>query len=84
MLDAWQDGVPGGTGKQFDWQLAGLELSMPIILAGGLNPDNVIEAINTLHPAAVDVSGGVELRPGIKDAAKIREFIAAVRTADQQ
>lgn len=84
LLDAWQDGVPGGTGKQFDWQLARLELSLPVILAGGLNPGNVVEAIKMLHPAAVDVSGGVELSPGIKDAVKIREFIAAVKTAEQQ
>ena len=84
LLDAWQEGVPGGTGKHFDWHLARLQLSMPIILAGGLNRENVAEAIEMLRPAAVDVSGGVELKPGIKDTAKIKEFIAAVRAADQQ
>ncbi len=82
LLDAWQEGVPGGTGKSFDWQLAPTELPLPIVLAGGLNSENVAAAIGLLHPAAVDVSGGVELSPGIKDAAKIKTFIAAVRAAD--
>ncbi len=58
--------------------------SLPVVLAGGLHEDNVGNAIRTLHPAAVDVSGGVEHSPGIKDAHKIRRFIAAVRAADQQ
>lgn len=83
LLDAWQEGMPGGTGKPFDWQLALLDFSMPIVLAGGLNQDNVAAAIKLLHPAAVDVSGGVELSPGIKDVDKISKFIAAVRSADQ-
>jgi len=83
LLDAWQQGVPGGTGKSFDWQLALVDLPLPVILAGGLNELNVEQAIGLLHPAAVDVSGGVELSPGIKDAAKIEQFIAAVRAADQ-
>ena len=83
LLDAWQKGVPGGTGTSFDWQLAPTDLPLPIVLAGGLNSENVAGAIDLLHPAAVDVSGGVELSPGIKDAAKIETFIAAVRAADQ-
>ena len=84
LLDAWQEGVPGGTGKTFDWRLAALELPLPVVLAGGLNAGNVSEAIAALQPAAVDVSGGVELRPGVKDCVKIKQFISAVKTADQR
>ena len=84
LLDAWQEGVPGGTGKTFDWNLAALELPLPVVLAGGLNLCNVSEAIAALQPAAVDVSGGVELRPGVKDCEKIKQFILAVETADQR
>jgi phosphoribosylanthranilate isomerase len=84
LLDNWADGMPGGTGKVFDWQLALGELSLPVVLAGGLHEGNVGNAIATLHPAAVDVSGGVERSPGIKDGYKIRQFIAAVRAADQR
>ncbi len=84
LVDAWQDGVPGGTGKSFDWKLASGEFSRPLVLAGGLNAANVNSAIELVRPAAVDVSGGVELEPGIKSAAKIKEFIAAVRAADRQ
>jgi len=84
LLDSWQEGMPGGTGKSFDWQLALGELSLPVVLAGGLHAGNVGNAIATLRPAAVDVSGGVELSPGRKDVHKIRKFIAAVRAADHQ
>jgi phosphoribosylanthranilate isomerase len=84
LLDSWQEGVPGGTGKAFDWQLAAQELPLPFVLAGGLHADNVGTAIAELRPAAVDVSGGVESAPGKKDTGKIRQFIAAVRTADEQ
>ncbi len=82
LLDSWQEGVPGGTGKTFDWTLASRELSLPVVLAGGLDAGNVGEAIARLRPAAVDVSGGVEQSPGCKDAEKIKRFIAAVRAAD--
>lgn len=84
LLDSWQEGAPGGTGKTFDWQLARVDLCLPMVLAGGLHADNVGNAIAALHPSAVDVSGGVERSPGIKDGYKIRQFIAAVRAADQQ
>ena len=84
LLDTWQEGVPGGTGRTFDWRLASSDLPLPMILAGGLRAQNVGAAIVALQPVAVDVSGGVEKSPGIKDGAKIREFVAAVRTADQQ
>ena len=84
LLDSWQEGIPGGTGTAFDWQLAVGDLALPVVLAGGLNASNVGNAIAALHPAAVDVSGGVERSPGIKDAHKIRQFIVAVRAADHQ
>ena len=84
LLDAWQQGVPGGTGKTFDWQLASVSLPAEIILAGGLHAENVADAIDVVRPAAVDVSGGVEASPGVKDAGKIRSFIAAVRAADRE
>jgi len=82
LLDSWQEGVPGGTGKTFDWALAGQPLPLPVVLAGGLDEGNVGAAIAHLRPAAVDVSGGVEFAPGRKDAGKIQRFIAAVRAAD--
>jgi phosphoribosylanthranilate isomerase len=84
LLDTWKEGVPGGTGLSFDWRLAQKSLPLPMILAGGLKPQNVGDAIAMLRPAAVDVSGGVESAPGIKDSGKIRKFIAAVRAADKQ
>ncbi|CAA0118430.1 N-(5'-phosphoribosyl)anthranilate isomerase [Halioglobus japonicus] len=84
LLDSWQAGVPGGTGKTFDWSLTPADLPLPTVLAGGLHAGNVGEAIAALHPAAVDVSGGVESAPGIKDAEKIHRFVAAVRAAEQQ
>ncbi|WP_460116740.1 phosphoribosylanthranilate isomerase [Pseudomonas sp. S2_C03] len=79
LLDAYVEGVPGGTGEAFDWSLIPKGLNKPIILAGGLTPDNVAEAIARVQPYAVDVSGGVEASRGIKDHAKIRAFIEAVR-----
>jgi phosphoribosylanthranilate isomerase len=78
LLDAYQKGVAGGTGQVFDWKLIPADMSKPIILAGGLNADNVTQAISQVHPYAVDVSGGVEREKGIKDAAKIAAFIKAV------
>jgi phosphoribosylanthranilate isomerase len=82
LLDSWQDGVPGGTGRTFDWALAQRKLARPIVLAGGLDENNVGAAIRQLRPAGVDVSGGVEAAPGRKDGGKIARFIAAVRAAD--
>ena len=84
LLDAWQEGVPGGTGRTFDWALANEPLPLPMVLAGGLDEVNVGEAIDGLRPWAVDVSGGVESSPGIKDADKIQRFVAAVCAADQK
>jgi phosphoribosylanthranilate isomerase len=75
LLDAYRPGVPGGTGEAFDWARIPPSLAPRIILAGGLTPENVDKAVRQVRPWAVDVSGGVERTPGIKDAAKIEQFI---------
>lgn len=83
LLDAYSPDKFGGTGNKVDWSLAReiVQTSgLPVILAGGLTPENVSEAIQSVRPFAVDVSGGVEDRPGIKDPIKIRDFIQAVRS----
>ncbi|MBV2122933.1 MAG: phosphoribosylanthranilate isomerase [Candidatus Thiodiazotropha sp. (ex Ctena orbiculata)] len=82
LLDTYQAGVPGGTGKTFDWDLVPESLAGKVILAGGLNSENVTRAVASLHPYAVDVSGGVEAAKGIKDAAKIEAFITGVMRGD--
>ena len=81
LLDAFVEGYGGG-GKTFDWSLIPKALPLPIVLSGGLNPDNVTEAVRVVRPAGVDVSSGVEQSKGIKDAAKITAFIAGVKKAD--
>ncbi|MES9825753.1 MAG: phosphoribosylanthranilate isomerase [Candidatus Thiodiazotropha endolucinida] len=82
LLDSYKAGVPGGTGQCFDWGRIPAALASRIILAGGLDPQNVAQAIKQVHPYAVDVSGGVERSKGIKDAAKIEAFIAGVKRGD--
>jgi phosphoribosylanthranilate isomerase len=82
LLDAFQDALHGGTGATFDWALIPPSLPLPIVLSGGLTPQNVGEAIRRVKPAAVDVSSGVEASKGIKDPAKIAAFISGVRNAD--
>jgi len=82
LLDAYRPGVPGGTGTAFDWSRIPAELADKIILAGGLAPDNVAQAVRQVRPYAVDVSGGVESAPGIKDPAKIIDFVAQVRRGE--
>ncbi|QEM81556.1 phosphoribosylanthranilate isomerase [Halomonas binhaiensis] len=79
LLDAYRPGVPGGTGETFDWSRIPSDLPKPVILAGGLSADNVAEAISRVRPFAVDVSGGIESAPGLKDAAAMRAFISAVK-----
>lgn len=83
LLDAHVEGKSGGTGQTFDWDLAvqAKTLGKPIILAGGLTPENVAEAVRKVRPYAVDVSSGVESSPGKKDHDKIREFINNARNA---
>lgn len=83
LLDAFVDGYGGG-GDVFDWSLIPPSLPLPVILSGGLNPDNVASAIRAVRPWAVDVSSGVEAAKGIKDAEKISRFIAGVRHADTE
>ena len=81
LLDGHDPGEAGGSGKAFDWSLLSNELAQPLILAGGLHPDNVAAAVRAARPWAVDVASGIEISPGIKDAAKMAAFIAAVRQA---
>ncbi len=83
LLDTYKAGVPGGTGETFEWDfLRGRRRgNVPLILSGGLAPDNVGAAVETVGPYAVDVSSGVELEPGIKDPEKLAAFFAAVDAA---
>ena len=80
LLDAFVDGYGGG-GKVFDWSLIPAVLGKSIVLSGGLDAGNVGDAVCRVRPAAVDVSSGVEAAKGVKDAEKIRAFVAAVRAA---
>lgn len=82
MIDAFHDQIYGGTGRSFDWNLVPRTLPRPWILSGGLGVDNVGEALARLRPYGVDVSSGVEVKKGVKDAAKIAAFIEGVRRAD--
>ncbi len=79
LLDSYKPGVPGGTGETFDWSMIPAQRSWTLILAGGLQADNVRQAIDLTAPWAVDVSGGVEAARGIKDIAKINAFIQEVK-----
>jgi phosphoribosylanthranilate isomerase len=84
LLDAYDNGLWGGTGRAFDWNLAAdLCGKRTIILAGGLKPENVAQAIRTVRPYAVDVCSGVEAGPGRKDAGRLRAFMSEVRHASQ-
>jgi len=82
LLDAFQEGLHGGTGAVFDWALIPAGLALPVVLSGGLTAENVAEAIRRVRPCAVDVSSGVEAAKGIKDAQKIAAFMTGVRDAD--
>jgi phosphoribosylanthranilate isomerase len=81
LLDAYQPGVPGGTGQAFDWGLIPAALGPEIVLAGGLTADNVGDAVRQVGPYAVDVSGGVEREKGRKDVGKIEAFMRGVASA---
>lgn len=81
LLDAWVEAY-GGIGQSFDWSLIPQELPLPLVLSGGLHAGNVAEAVTKIRPWAVDVSSGVEVAKGIKDAEKIAAFVAVVRTAN--
>ena len=82
LLDAYVAGTHGGTGTAFDWRLIPRQLALPVILSGGLNPENVAAAIRLVAPWAVDVSSGVEATPGIKDPRRMASFMKEVRSAD--
>ena len=82
LLDSFRKGMAGGTGTGFDWSLIPA-MNKPLLLAGGLQPENVADAISQVRPFAVDVSGGVESAPGLKDAGRIRAFFEQVRLADR-
>jgi phosphoribosylanthranilate isomerase len=82
MLDAYVPGRPGGTGQRFDWSFAAEHPRRPpLVLSGGIRPENVAEAVELVRPFAVDVSSGVEASPGKKDPARLRELFKAVREA---
>jgi phosphoribosylanthranilate isomerase len=80
LLDAHEAGRPGGTGRTFDWSLIPRDLPRPVILAGGLTPANVADAIRRVRPYAVDVSGGIESGPGVKDHSLMQAFLREVKT----
>lgn len=85
LLDGFRVGLLGGTGQTFDWRLASASKRYgPVILAGGLTPENVARAIAEVEPFAIDVSSGVEARPGKKDARKIRALMRAVEQAQRK
>ena len=83
ILDSNEIGKPGGSGKAFDWKKIPEQFNKPIILAGGLTPENVADAICKVRPFAVDVSSGIELEKGIKDISKMKQFVEAVRAQDE-
>ena len=79
LFDTFQKGEPGGTGRSFNWDLiSGMKRDIPIILSGGLNPDNINEGIETVQPSAVDVNSGVESEPGIKDKVKVEKLFNTI------
>jgi phosphoribosylanthranilate isomerase len=82
LLDHYVEGLHGGSGVAFDWSLIPRGLPLPVILSGGLTPENVRDAVRRVRPSAVDVSSGVESAKGVKDAAKIAAFIRGARNAD--
>lgn len=82
LLDTYTEGMPGGTGDTFNWDLIPQGLTVPLILSGGLHPGNVTMAIKRVQPWAVDVSSGVESAKGIKDAEKIADFMRGVRHSE--
>jgi phosphoribosylanthranilate isomerase len=89
LLDSRSDGTPGGTGATFDWEstrdiVQAISLWVPVIVAGGLGPGNVCEAMRLFRPFGVDVVSGVEARPGKKDPEKVRAFVKAVREMDRK
>ena len=83
LLDAYHPGIKGGSGSRFDWDLIPEQCSLPVILAGGLQVDNVKQAIQSVKPYALDVSSGVEAEKGVKDVAKMTAFIQQINEGDR-
>ncbi len=83
LLDTWSEAY-GGTGKVFDWSLIPADIAHQAVLSGGLNVQNVTDAVRRIRPHAVDVSSGIEAAKGVKDAALMHAFVNAVRSADSQ
>ena len=79
LFDAWNDNLYGGTGHSFDWSRLPDSADYKLILAGGLNPTNVAQAVSITNPYMVDVSGGVEASPGVKDPVKVKAFITQAK-----
>ena len=79
LFDAWNDDLYGGTGHSFDWSRLPDSADYKLILAGGLNPSNVAQAVSITNPYMVDVSGGVEASPGVKDPVKVKAFITQAK-----
>nr|WP_183959924.1 phosphoribosylanthranilate isomerase [Chiayiivirga flava] len=82
VLDSHVAGGQGGSGRRFDWSRIPADLGRPLVLAGGLTPDNVFDAVCAVRPYAVDVSSGIESAPGVKDGDRMRAFVAQVQRAD--
>ncbi len=82
LLDAYQPGTQGGTGHAFDWARIPRDLALPVVLAGGLGPENIQRAVEEVRPFAVDVSSGVEASKGVKDLARVAAFMQGVERAD--
>lgn len=82
LLDTYRAGQPGGTGESFEWSLIPSSLPLPLVLSGGLSPENVAQAVCQVRPWAVDVSSGVESSPGRKDTSLIHAFVRGVRDGD--
>ena len=82
LIDSYREGAFGGTGERFDWTLLkGVKFEKPLIVAGGLTPENVADAVREMRPYAVDVASGVENREGFKDKKKMQDFVLAVRVS---
>ena len=84
LVDSYHPNIPGGTGQRFDWNRIPDELALPLILAGGLSPENIEKAVVNVSPYAVDVSSGVEVSKGVKDSGKMSQLIQGVAKADEQ
>ena len=86
LLDAYQEGLSGGTGKTFDWRLAvkAKASGIPMVLSGGLGPGNIDEALERVNPFAVDISSGIEKRPGIKDHEQMRIFMRKIKDFERR